>query len=117
MTSIFLYLCVAFLTILNLAQVVFGLIQAVILLLIGLIFKSEKIKQYAANLLLSWDQLMNTIWCGDCDESISSRVGKSIREGSKRWLPNYLNRELDKAQKDHSIKSIEDDEGKKQIKL
>lgn len=40
-------------------------------------------KRYIWNLLISIDQLVNTITGGDPDETISSRCGKKARQGHK----------------------------------
>ena len=41
--------------------------------------------KYIWNLLISIDQLANTIMFGDPDETISSRMGKALRRRSKGW--------------------------------
>jgi len=71
------------------------------------------IKLYLINFLVSIDQLLNTILGGYPDETISSRIGKYIRRNSPGWLPNKLNKFLGFLEKDHCVKSIEDDEGNK----
>jgi len=65
---------------------------------------------YIKNILVSVDQLLNTLLFGNPDETISSRIGKYIRRRSPGWVPNQLNSFLDLFEKDHCIKSIEDDE-------
>ena len=73
-------------------------------------------KQYILNLLLSIDQLGNSVLGGDPDETISSRLGKlKVRHGGTiPWyrpvsgLVDYL---LDKIDPNHSIDAIEEDEG------
>ena len=75
--------------------------------------------QYLLNVLIALDQLLNTLFLGDPDETISSRCGKSIRKMSNRprkWTIAYwLNKFLDLFEKDHCLKNIEDDEGKNRI--
>ena len=71
-----------------------------------------KIKDYFWNLLVAVDQLFNTILGGDPDETISSRIGKAKRRGEKWaiWFTKVGNIVLGK---NHFIKSIEEDEGRK----
>ena len=81
----------------------------------------KKVGKYVMNVLISLDQLGNTIICGDPDETISSRVGKMKRkyEGHiphSRFFPHLLDKILEKVDKNHVIDAIEEDEGKDQIK-
>lgn len=69
----------------------------------------EKLKKYFWNILISIDQLANTILGGDPDETISSRVGKLKH---KRWWAKGISWVLDKIDKDHTDKTQEADEGK-----
>lgn len=69
-------------------------------------------KQYFWNILITIDQLINTICGGDPDETISSRAGKYARRGSG-WFPCQLCKLLNLFQKDHCIRSIEIDRGEK----
>lgn len=66
-------------------------------------------KRYLWNLLLSLDQLLNTIMGGDPDETISSRAAKLSRKG-ERWAC-ILCKILHKLDPDHCEKNIETDEG------
>lgn len=66
------------------------------------------LKRYFWNVLISVDQLANTLIGGDPDETISSRAGKRSSE-SKPWY--YLCRMLHWIDKEHCKKSIETDEG------
>ena len=68
-------------------------------------------KEYFWNILLSLDQLVNTIFAGAPDETISSRAAKAERNG-KKW-GCVLCELLDKIDKDHCNKNIELDEGNK----
>lgn len=69
-------------------------------------------KQYIWNLLVSIDQLFNTILGGFPDETLSSRMGKHIaKKENKCLLCKYICRFLDLFEKDHCKKSIEKDEG------
>ena len=74
------------------------------------------IGRYILNILISLDQLGNSILLGDPDETISSRIGriKTKWGGSVPWtrpvskVTDYL---LDKIDKNHSVDAIEEDEG------
>lgn len=68
------------------------------------------IAKYMRNVLVAIDQLVNTICGGDPDETISSRAGKLVRKGNRG--PAYLLcLLLNKLDKDHCKKYIEEDEG------
>lgn len=66
------------------------------------------LKRYFWNLLISIDQFINTIFAGDPDETISSRLAKKRNEN---LLANLLCSALDSIDKNHCDDSIEDDEG------
>ena len=61
------------------------------------------------NILVALDQLVNTIFLGDPDETISSRVGKRYNQAEWRWFGNFINC-LFFWQKNHVLDSIEHDE-------
>lgn len=65
-------------------------------------------KDYFLRILISIDQLANTILGGNEDETISSRAAKAKLQG-KRW-GCVLCKLLDKIDKNHCEKSIEMDE-------
>jgi len=67
-------------------------------------------KKYFWNILISIDQLANTVAGGDPDETISSRVGK--RRHNCRFC-YWLCRALHWIDPHHCDKSIELDEGNK----
>ncbi|TFE30846.1 hypothetical protein [Cohnella luojiensis] len=67
-------------------------------------------KQYVWNLLISIDQLANTLLGGSPDETISSRMGKRAIKGDR--LGRLICRFLDLFDKGHCKKSIEEDEGR-----
>lgn len=76
---------------------------------------------WVLNVLTSIDQLVNTIFGGDPDETISSRLGKlEIKYGGKipwkRPLSAFLAWGLDKLDSDHCQTAIEDDEGRSQLR-
>lgn len=66
------------------------------------------LKDYFWKLLVSLDQLANTITGGSPDETISSRLGKGERRGCK--VCRFFCSILDIFDKDHCAKSIEEDE-------
>ena len=76
--------------------------------------------KYLINILISIDQLGNTLTGGDPDETISSRIGKIKRsnKGTIPWrkpLTKIIDYGLDKIDPNHSIDAIEEDEGKDSI--
>lgn len=68
----------------------------------------NKLKKYFWNILISIDQFVNTVFGGDPDETISSRLGK---DRNKNWFTTKLSAFLDLFESDHVEKSIEEDEG------
>ena len=74
----------------------------------------ELTKAYFWNLWVALDQLFNTILAGDPDETLSSRMGKNIKNG-KCVLCKWVCKLLDKIDPDHCFKSIEHDRGDRQI--
>jgi len=74
--------------------------------------KKGKVFQYIWNILISIDQLANTILGGDPDETISSRAGK--RQYEQVWA-KYLCKFLNWLDTNHCKKSIEEDEGDRQV--
>lgn len=80
-----------------------------------------KIKKYVFNILISFDQLGNAVAGGDPDETISSTLGKLKRSEHGRipWsrpLARILDMLLDRIDKNHCMKSIEEDEGKNSVR-
>jgi len=78
------------------------------------------IGKWLLNILISIDQLGNTITGGDPDETISSRIGKmKVKHGGRipwyRPLSKVVDWGLDKIDPNHSIDAIEQDEGKDAI--
>ena len=75
------------------------------------------IGRYFKNVLISIDQLGNTLIGGDPDETISSRAGKSVQRNSSNrggvWY--VLCRMLHWIDKNHCLDAIEEDEGKHRI--
>ena len=77
-------------------------------------------KTYFWNILISIDQLVNTACGGDPDETISSRMGKWARAGKhkrglKRPLYMFANIIVELFEKNHFKKSIEEDEGSREV--
>ena len=78
------------------------------------------IGKWLLNILISIDQLGNTITGGDPDETISSRLGKmKVKHGGRipwyRPLSKVVDWGLDKIDPGHSIDAIEADEGENAI--
>jgi hypothetical protein len=69
------------------------------------------VKRYIWNVLISLDQLANTLLMGDPDETLSSRMGKRARQGD-RFAVCFC-RVLDVVDPNHCEKSIEYDEGRR----
>lgn len=67
-------------------------------------------KRYLWNILVSIDQFFNTLFGGDPDETMSSRMGKHVDP-----FCNFVCKLLNLIQKDHCVRSIEVDEGKDQV--
>jgi hypothetical protein len=71
-------------------------------------------KRYIWNILISIDQFFNTLFGGDPDETISSRMGKHLAKHDCPFC-SFLCKCLNLIQKDHCVRSIEADEGKDQV--
>lgn len=69
--------------------------------------------RYCLNILVNLDQTVNTIFFGDPDETISSRVGKGAEKGIRFYV--YFAKFLDWFDKGHAKREIEADEGSSQI--
>lgn len=67
-------------------------------------------KRYIWNLLISIDQLFNTILGGFPDETLSSRMGKKVRN-KECVMCKLICRILNLFDKNHCEKSIEEEEG------
>ena len=81
----------------------------------------SKVKKYVWNILISIDQFINTIFGGDPDETVSSRLGKWAREDyhtTSDWrlmIWAVCNWVVNKFEKNHFEKSIDDSEGKDSV--
>jgi len=62
------------------------LLAALCLWSIGVMSTSRTFKQYAFNLALSLDQLVNVLLLGDPDESISGRLGRALLSGEPKYF-------------------------------
>jgi len=72
--------------------------------------------KYCVNILLSLDQLLNSILAGDPDETCSSRIGRIKRKWGgaiPRWrvFTRITDAILERIDPGHSIDAIEEDEG------
>ena len=78
----------------------------------------NKVTQYVWNVLISLDQLGNVLFfLGDPDETISSHIGRVKRANGgrvprHRFVMRALDIGLEWLDPNHSIDSIEEDEGK-----
>ena len=82
------------------------------------VFASDKYKQWGVNCWEGFDNFGSAILGGDPDESISSRLGKARRAGSRlTFVANKVDLVADDIFNDvnHCNKSIEADEGRKQV--
>lgn len=68
--------------------------------------------RYVFNILVALDQLVNTVFGGDPDETISSRSGKLQ---DRVWWARGLCWLLNKLDFDHCKRSVEPDEGKNRL--
>lgn len=78
----------------------------------------KKVKKYFWNILISIDQLFNTILFGDPDETISSRLGKWLDLPKDSWkykVASVICYFLRKIDSNHCRKSIENDEGERDL--
>lgn len=77
-------------------------------------YAKAKVSLYFWNFLVAIDQLVNTLLGGDPDETLSSRMGKNIKEGKCKFCKVicYL---LNKIDANHCEKSVESDEGSRQV--
>jgi hypothetical protein len=74
----------------------------------------KKLKTYFWNILISFDQLANTLLFGDPDETISSRMGKHMMK-DRCLLCKGICFILHLIDPKHCVKSVEDDEGSRNV--
>lgn len=71
-------------------------------------------RRWLWKLLLAIDQFFNVLlWNGDEDETISSNLGKKVRDGEANKFESAICWALDKVDPNHCFDSIEKDEGRK----
>ena len=63
--------------------------------------------RYLLNILISIDQLINVIFGGSVDETVSSRLGRQKRQGRLKWYNKWLADFLDWIDDNHVLNSIE----------
>ncbi len=68
--------------------------------------------RYVKNVFLGFDQLLNAVFLGDPDETISSRWGKQIRDGTAPFWIKVACGALNLIDRKHCIDAIEDDRGR-----
>jgi hypothetical protein len=78
----------------------------------------DKLGRYLLNVLISLDQLVNSVLLGDPDETISSRIGRiKVKWGGvvprSRPVVRIVDYVLDRIDPGHSINAIERDRGGK----
>lgn len=69
------------------------------------------IKQYLTNILISLDQLLNTLRGGDPDETLSSVAAKNLHKREWHMLGSFL----EMIDHGHLKRAIENDEGSRDI--
>lgn len=60
--------------------------------------------QYIKNILIALDQLLNAIFAGSCDETMSSRAYRLEKERGRKW-PRFLIDAILFFDKDHCYQS------------
>lgn len=70
-----------------------------------------KIKAYIYNVLITLDQLINSLLLGDPDETLSSRLGRVFPDS---WIVWFVD-QLFFWQSNHCHKAIESQEGRKDL--
>ena len=110
----------------NYLLIFLAIVISIIMYPIGLgyaLFKSKDLSDYARGIAESIDQLGNRVmqyafdkWLiqdkgykfGNIDETVSSVLGKNKRDGTLARTGKFLDRILNKLDKNHSIDSIEE---------
>lgn len=78
--------------------------------------QKTKVGRYVWNMLIAIDQFFNTVFGGDPDETISSRIGKITANRPKSCqFCVFLCKVLNKIDRDHCNKVIELDRGWREV--
>lgn len=89
---------------------------AALLYFLGRHLKIADLERLGFNWAYSLDQLGNTLWLGDPDETISSRTGRALKSGKPRWWVPWFGKLVDglawffAKDENHVRKSVEDDQ-------
>lgn len=107
-------------TVFTIVAFIWGLISNIIMPVAAFcaVLCQGKIKQWGINCFEGLDNYRSAQCGGDPDESISSRLGKARRKGSKlTFIANKVDLVAFELFGDynHSEKSVENDEGRKQV--
>jgi len=97
----------------HLPGILIGLLYGVSVLGLGKWSKNDKMAKYGWNILITHDQVGNTLFAGDPDETISSRTGKMQKTGA--FWARALCWVLNKLDTGHCVDAEEGDEGKDKI--
>ena len=111
----------------NVILFIFSIIICVVVFPVAFVFSiffNER-TEYLFNICIGLDQLGNVVcrrlfdlilvnddYFGNPDETISSAIGRAKLAGDLTWLGRALDMFLNLFDKNHSIKSIEDDQAK-----
>jgi len=101
-------------TLIFLPIAVFQVILGAVIYLLGILFKSKKLKTHGKDLAIAADQNMNVVWLGYPDETISSRTGRAILSEKPKWYIKFLLHPIvDRAARffgdkpDHCVRAVE----------
>lgn len=75
---------------------------------------ADNLKKYAHNVLIAIDQFGNSVFGGDPDETLSSRMGKSAARGGRWW--GWIHDALEYFWPGHCKDAIDKTKGKDEIK-
>jgi len=70
------------------------------------------LKVYILNLIYVFDLVVNTIFLGDPDETVSSRIGKKVKAGKKCAVCDWICKFLDMIDERHCTDAIKLHEGR-----
>lgn len=69
-------------------------------------FLSDEMKEYCFHVAIAFDQLLNALFCGTCDETLSSRAYR-LKIERDRCIPYYLINLIFFWQEDHCKEAYE----------